>query len=48
MGNICNGNFEKDDNTETVDTVNKNYTVCYFILKNKSKVQMILGNIKLN
>ena len=27
MGNICNGNFEKDDNTETVDTVNKNYTV---------------------
>lgn len=33
MGNICNGNIEKDENTETVDTVNKNAMVCQFALR---------------
>lgn len=38
MGNICNGQYEKEENTETVDTANKNISVCVLGLGNKIKI----------
>ena len=38
MGNICNGQYEKEENTETVDTTNKNISVCALNLGKKIKI----------
>ena len=44
MGNICNGNHDREDPKDQTETHNKNFPICQFNLMKFSTVDLVYGN----
>ena len=44
MGNICNGNHEREDHKDTTDPFNKNCPICQFTLRKLFNIDLVLGD----
>ena len=47
MGNICNGNHDREDVKESVDSLSKNFPICQFTLHNNFTVDLVLGTTQI-